>query len=254
VVAEPLYHRIHGPEGAPVVVLSHALGSSSEMWDEVVAPLQTRYRLVRPDTRGHGRSPAPLGPYAIADLVADQLALLDELAIARASFVGLSMGGAVCMLLAATAPERVDRLVLCSTAEKFGDPDGWRERAATVRSEGTEALADIAMERWFTPEFVLQEPGRVAHTRGIFVATDDEGYAGCCDAIAEWDFTDRLGEITAPTMVVGGRRDPTVAPERSQALAAAIPGAALALIPGAAHLTAVSHPQELATAVLAHLG
>jgi len=99
-----------------------------------------------------------------------------------------------------------------------------------------------------------QEPDRVAHTRGIFVATDDEGYAACCDAIAEWDFTERLGEITAPTMVVGGQRDPTVAPERSQALAAAIPGAALALIPGAAHLTAVSHPQELATAVLAHLG
>jgi len=86
VVAEPLSHRLDGPDGAPVIVLSHALGSSSEMWDEVVAPLQTRYRLVRPDTRGHGRSPAPLGPYAIADLVADQLALLDELAIARASF------------------------------------------------------------------------------------------------------------------------------------------------------------------------
>ena len=253
-VGEPLSHRIDGPEGAPVVVLSHALGSSSETWEEVAAPLQTRYRVVRPDTRGHGRSPAPPGPYTIADLAADQLALLDELGIARASFVGLSMGGAVCMLLGATAPERVDRLVLCSTAEKFGDPDGWRERAATVRSEGTEALADIAMERWFTPEFTLQEPDRVARTRGIFVVTDDEGYAACCDAIAEWDFTERLGEITAPTMVVGGQRDPTVAPDRSRALAAAIPGAALALIPGAAHLTAVSHPQELATAVLAHLG
>ena len=124
-VAEPLDHRIDGPEGAPVVVLSHALGSSSEMWQRVLPPLAARHRVVRSDTRGHGRSPAPPGPYAIADLVADQLALLDGLGIERASFVGLSMGGAVCMLLAATAPERVDRLALCSTAEKFGDPDGW---------------------------------------------------------------------------------------------------------------------------------
>jgi 3-oxoadipate enol-lactonase len=254
VVAEPLYRRVDGPEGAPVVVLSHALGSSFEMWQRVLTPLATRYRVLRCDTRGHGRSPAPPGPYAIADLVADQLGLLDTLGIDRASFVGLSMGGAVCMLLAATAPERVDRLVLCSTAEKFGGPAGWLERAATVRDQGTEALADGTMERWFTPEFALREPDAVERIREIFTATDAEGYAACCEAIAAWDFAHRLGEIAAPTMVVGGRRDPTVVPERSQALAAAIRGAALAIIPDAAHLTAVSHPQELATAVLAHLG
>jgi 3-oxoadipate enol-lactonase len=249
-----LNHRIDGPAAAPVVVLSHALGSSLEMWRPQVAALTTRYRVLRCDTRGHGASPAPQGPYAIDDLVADQLAVLDDLEIARASFVGLSLGGAVCMLLAATAPERVDRLVLCSTAERFGDPAGWLERAATVRSHGTEALADVAMERWFTPEFAAREPDVVERIREIFAATDAEGYAACCEAIAGWDFADRLGEITAPTMVVGGQRDPTVMPERSQALAAAIPGAVLAIIPDAAHLTAVSHPQELTTAVLAHLG
>ena len=249
-----LNHRIDGPAAAPVVVLSHALGSSLEMWRPQVAALTTRYRVLRCDTRGHGASPAPQGPYAIDDLVADQLAVLDDLEIARASFVGLSLGGAVCMLLAATAPERVDRLVLCSTAEQFGDPAGWLERAATVRSHGTEALADVAMERWFTPEFAAREPDVVERIREIFAATDAEGYAACCEAIAGWDFADRLGEITAPTMVVGGQRDPTVTPERSQALAAAIPGAVLAIIPDAAHLTAVSHPQELTTAVLAHLG
>ena len=167
-VAEPLHHRVDGPEGAPVVVLSHALGPSSEMWQRVLAPLATRYRVLRCDTRGHGRSPAPPGPYAIADLVADQLALLDELGIDRASFVGLSMGGAVCMLLAATAPERVDRLVLCSTAEKFGEPAGWLERAATVRDQGTGALADGTMERWFTPGFAVREPDAVERIREIF--------------------------------------------------------------------------------------
>jgi 3-oxoadipate enol-lactonase len=254
VVAEPLHHRLDGPEGAPVVVLSHALGSSSAMWERIMPPLASRYRVLRCDTRGHGESPAPHGPYAMADLVDDQLAVLDELAIERASFLGLSMGGAVCMLLAATAPKRVDRLVLCSTAPKFGDPDAWRERAATVRSEGTEALADMAMERWFTPEFTSEEPEQVAGIRAIFTATDAEGYAACCDAISGWDFDDRLAEITAPTMVIAGQRDPTVPPERAQALAAGIRGAALAIIPGAAHLTAVSHPRELATAALAHLG
>ena len=237
-----------------MVVLSHALGSSLEMWRAVGPMLTPHYRVLRADTRGHGASPAPDGPYAIADLVADQLALLDELGIERASFVGLSMGGAVCMLLAATAPERVDRLVLCSTAEKFGDPDGWRERAATVRSQGTEALADVAMERWFTPEFMALEPAAVERIREIFAATPADGYAACCDAIAGWDFGARVGEIAAPAMVIGGRRDPTVPPERSQALAAGLPDAVLALIPGAAHLTAVSDPLPFGTALLAHLG
>lgn len=253
-VAGLLRHRLDGPDGAPVVVLSHALGSSSAMWGRIMPPFHTRHRVLRCDTRGHGESPVPAGPYAMADLVDDQLAVLDALGIERASFVGLSMGGAVCMLLAATAPERVDRLVLCSTAAKFGDPGAWRERAATVRGEGTEALADGAMERWFTPEFTHEEPEQVAATRAIFTATDREGYASCCDAIAGWDFEDRLAELRAPTMVIGGQRDRTVPPERAQELAAAIPGAALAMIPGAAHLTAVSHPRELATAALAHLG
>jgi 3-oxoadipate enol-lactonase len=249
-----LHHRLDGPAGAPVIVLSHALGSSLEMWRPVLPALTVRHRALRSDTRGHGASPAPDGPYTIADLVADQLAVMDELRIERASFVGLSMGGAVCMLLAATAPERVDRLVLCSTAEKFGDREGWLERAATVRGSGAEALADMALERWFTPEFAAREPDTVSRIREIFAATDAEGYASCCDAIADWDFGDRLREIAAPTMVLGGQRDPTVPPERSRALAAGLPGATLALIPGAAHLTVVSDPQPFATAVLAHLG
>ena len=146
------------------------------------AALATRYRVLRCDTRGHGRSPAPPGPYAIADLVADQLAVLDDLGI-DAGLVRrpARWAGAVCMLLAATAPERVDRLVLCSTAEKFGDPAGWLERAATVRSHGHGGAGDVTMERWFTPEFAVREPDAVERIREIFAATDAEGYAACCD-------------------------------------------------------------------------
>ena len=177
----------------------------------MVAPLATRYRVLRCDTRGHGRSPAPPGPYAIADLVADQLALLDELGIDRASFVGLSHGRRGLHAAGGDGARAGGSpgAVLDRGEASAIRPAGWSVRRRCA-SEGTEALADVTMERWFTPEFAVREPDAVARIREVFAATDAEGYAACCEAIAAWDFADRLGEIAAPTMVVGGRRDPTV--------------------------------------------
>src|SRR4051794_3728752 len=139
-MAVELHHRWDGPEGAPVVVLSNSLGTTSELWDRQLGALTERFRVVRYDTRGHGGSPVPPRPYAIDDLGADLLALLDRLGVARASVCGVSLGGMTAMWLAARAPERVERLVLCCTSARFADPAAWAERAALVRARGMEAV------------------------------------------------------------------------------------------------------------------
>ncbi|SCX45825.1 3-oxoadipate enol-lactonase [Klenkia marina] len=249
-----VHHEVTGPEGAPVVVLSNSLGATLEMWDPQVAALAERFRVVRYDTRGHGRSPAAQGDSTIDDLADDVLALLDRLRIGRAHVVGLSIGGMTGLRLAARNPERVDRLVvLCSSAHP-GNPDAWRDRAATARSQGTGALAEAVVGRWFTPAFAEAHPDLVARMRETIAACDDEGYAGCCAAVGALDLRDQLDAITAPTLVISGADDPALPPEHQGAIAAGIRGAALLTLSPAAHIANVEQPEHVTAALLAHLG
>jgi 3-oxoadipate enol-lactonase len=245
-----LHHRLDGQEGAPPLLLCNSLGTTLEMWDPQVPALATRFRLVRYDQRGHGRSAVPPGPYAIDDLGTDALALLDELEIARASFCGLSIGGMVGMWLAAEAPERVHRLVLCCTAPVLPPREQWLERAATVRAHGVSAIADATLGRWFTPA----APETLRETfRAMLVATPAEGYASCCEALADLDLRDRLAEIEAPTLAVTGAEDPVAPPETGERLAASIAGARHVTIAGARHIANAEQPSTFTQHVLAHL-
>src|SRR4051812_39232558 len=123
------------------------------MWDRMAPQLAERLRVIRVDARGHGRSPVPDGPYEIADLGADVVALLDRLELDRASFCGLSIGGMVGQWLGAHAPERIDHLVLCCTGSHLPD-GGFTERAGAVRAAGgTHRIAETVIERWLTPGF-----------------------------------------------------------------------------------------------------
>jgi 3-oxoadipate enol-lactonase len=245
---------VEGPEGAPVVLLSNSLGATLEMWEPQVAALAERFRVVRYDTRGHGRSPSPQGDSTVDDLADDVLALLDRLRIPQAHVVGLSIGGMTGLRLAARNPERVDRLVvLCSSAYP-GNPDAWRERAATARTQGTGALAEAVVGRWFTPAFAEANPELVARMRETITASDDEGYASCCAAVGALDLRDQLDAITAPTLVISGADDPALPPEHQQAIAAGIRGAALLTVAPAAHIANIEQPQHVTDALLAHLG
>ena len=249
-----VHHEVTGPEGAPVVLLSNSLGATLEMWDPQLPALAERYRVVRYDTRGHGRSPAPQGDSTIDDLADDVLALLDRLRVTTAHVVGLSIGGMTGLRLAARNPERVDRLVvLCSSAHP-GNPDAWRERAATARREGTGALAEAVVGRWFTPAFAEAHPDLVARMRDTIAACDDEGYASCCAAVGALDLRDQLDAITAPTLVISGAEDPALPPAHQDAIAAGIRGAALLTVSPAAHLANLEQPQHVTDALLAHLG
>jgi 3-oxoadipate enol-lactonase len=247
-----LNHVLEGPEDAPVLVLSNSLGSTLGMWDDQAPVLRERFRLLRYDQRGHGDSPVPSGPYKIEDLGRDALALLDRLDIERASFCGLSIGGLVGMWLAGEAPERVERLVLCCTAARF-DSDFYDARAHKVRSEGVGSIADVVLERWFTPEFRAARPETVEWAGDMLRGTPTEGYAGCCEVLRDADMRSRLGEIRAPTLVVAGAEDPAATVDQAEEIRDSIPGARLVVIEGAAHLANVEQPEGVTREILNHL-
>jgi 3-oxoadipate enol-lactonase len=249
-----LHHRLEGPADAPVVVLSSSIGTTMAMWDPQREALAAEWRLLRYDHPGHGGSPPPPGALTMADLTRQVLALLDELGLQRVSWCGLSLGGMVGQWLAVHAPGRLDRLVLCCTTAGFRDPGTWEERAATVRAGGTAALADRAMERWFTTGFREREPEAVARCRAMLVEqSSPEGYAACIEAIRDFDLHDRLGSIRAPTLVVAGDEDPSTPVAHARALVAGIPGARLEVVP-AAHLANIEQPDAVTRAIAAHLG
>lgn len=247
------HHEVTGPPDGPPLLLANALGTSLRLWDPQVAGLAARYRVIRFDTRGHGRSPAPAGPYTIGELGADALAVLDRLGVARAHVCGLSLGGAVGMWLARYAPERVDRLVLCCTSARFGPAGPWVERARTVRAGGTGAIADTVAGRWFTPGYAAREPERVATVRAMLAGTPVEGYAACCDLLAHLDLRAALGAIAAPTLVVSAAEDPATPPGDGAEIARGIPGARFVVVADAAHLANVERPDVVTGLVLDHL-
>jgi 3-oxoadipate enol-lactonase len=242
---------VDGPENAPVLVLGNAQATSTAMWEPQLAALTERFRLVRYDHRGHGGSPVPAGPYTLADLGADLLALLDSLGLERVHLGGLSLGGMVAMWVAAHEPSRVDRLALLCTSARFGPPELWSRRIETVRAHGIESIADTLLSRWFTPEF--DKPDVIGWARDMLTATPAAGYMGCCAAIQTMDLRPVLGAITAPTLVIAGAADPATPPEHARVIAAGIPGARLEIVPDAAHLANVEQPEAVTALLLDHL-
>jgi 3-oxoadipate enol-lactonase len=232
----------------PIVVLSHALGCDLSMWDGVTAALQDRYTVLRYDHRGHGRSTADDGAYDIDALADDAAALIRAQAGGQpVHFAGLSMGGMTAQALGARHPGLVRSLVVANSASHYDAAARtmWQARIDTVLSQGVAAIADGAMERWFTPELRADVAGggaaRVAKLRAVLVATPAAPYADACAAVARIDLAAGNGRIACPTLVIAGSRDEATPPAMSEAIAAQIPGARLVTL-DAAHLSAVEQP------------
>jgi 3-oxoadipate enol-lactonase len=234
-------------------MLSNSLGTDLGMWDDQLPSLVEHFRVLRYDQRGHGRSPAPPGPYTIAELAGDALDLLDRLGLGRVSFCGVSLGGMTGMWLAVNAPERLDRLALCCTSAYLPPRENWTDRAATVRARGTDAVVDGALERWFTPALARLRPDAVERTRRALLDMSAEGYAGCCEAIAAHDLRAELGSIRAPTLVLAAADDPATPPEHGRLIAETVEGARLVVLERGRHLIAVEEPGAFARAVVPHL-
>lgn len=244
---------VSGRADAPAVVLSNSLGSTHRMWDAQLADLEQRFRVVRYDTRGHGGSPVPEGPYVIDDLADDLVALLDRLDIAKAHLVGLSLGGMTVMRVAIRNPERVQRLALLCTGAQLPPASAWTDRAATVRAQGSAAVAAAVVQRWFTPAHLDARPDVRSGYEQMVAATPAEGYAACCEAIAELDLREQLSGITAPTLAIAGADDPATPPAKLEEIVARIPGARLLTVPQAAHLANVEQPAIITPALIEHL-
>ena len=247
---QAVLHWIKEGQG-PVVVLSHALGCDNSMWDGVAALLKSRYTVLRYDHRGHGQSPAPAGPYTLAMLADDAARLIAEQAAGPVHFVGLSMGGMTAQALAAAHPQLVKSVVIANAASWYDEAARalWQARVNTVLAQGIAAIADGAMQRWFTPEFRADQVGggaqRVAALRQQLEKTDAAAYAASCEAVASIDFRSSNRRIQCPALVIAGTRDEATPLAMSEVICHGIEGAQLRTL-DAAHLSAVEQPQAFA--------
>jgi 3-oxoadipate enol-lactonase len=249
----PLWVKVEGPQRAPVLVLSNSLGTDLHMWDAQAASFAQRFRLVRYDRRGHGKSGVPPGPYTMERLGRDALAIANGLHLAKFDWCGLSMGGMEGMWLAANAPERVERLILSNTSCYYPDKSFWDERITAIRaSGGLASLADRILGLWFSREFRARAPEAVAPLKAMLAATQVEGYIACCEAIRDMDHRDILSRIAAPTLIIAGRGDQATPVAAAQFIHSRIPGAALTILE-AAHISNVEQPTSYTDAVLGFL-
>ncbi|MCA1867961.1 3-oxoadipate enol-lactonase [Agrobacterium genomosp. 3] len=226
-----LRYRLDGQEG-PWLLFSNSLGTNLNMWDAQIADLSREFRILRYDTRGHGESSAPPAPYTLAELGGDILALLDALDIDRANFCGISLGGLTGQWLGINAADRLDRIVLCATAARIGSAESWNARIATVKEKGLSVLREATLERWFTPRFYRAEQENVDLLLKSFICTAEEGYIGCCSALASADFHSELGVISHRVLCISGEDDPVCPPSDLQQIAAKVQNGQHSTLPG----------------------
>jgi 3-oxoadipate enol-lactonase len=247
-----VHYALSGAAGAPVVVLSNSLGANFSMWDPQVLALESHFRILRYDTRGHGKSSVTPSPYSVELLARDVLALLDALGLDRVHFCGLSMGGMIGMWLGVNAAERLGKLVLCSTAAKIGTAETWNARIDAVRTGGMKAVAPAVLERWFTPEFRARSPQVVSSVRQMLETTPLEGYMACCAAVRDADQRETLSSIRAPSLVLMGAHDPATTPADGRFLVERIPGARYVELP-TAHLSNLEAPEQFSSELIRFL-
>lgn len=234
-----IYWRRDGHTAAPPLLLSNSLGTDCAFWDPVMPRLTEYFHVVRMDTRGHGASDAPAGPYTLVMLTDDALAVADAAGLARFAFAGVSMGGAIGMDLAIRHPARLTRLMLSNTAASF-PAEVFDQRVAAVTAGGMAAVVDGVLQRFFTDGFRRRDGAVLASVRSTLLSLDPVGYIGCCHAVRDTRLEAGLAAITTPTLVLVGDHDLSTPPEKGRAIAAAIPGARLASLP-TAHL---AHPEQ----------
>ncbi|MDA4844443.1 3-oxoadipate enol-lactonase [Hoeflea poritis] len=244
--AHELQCRIEGEAGNPWLILSNSLATDHAMWQPQIDTLTRTHRVLRYDTRGHGESAAPAGPYAFDDLVSDVIGLMDALEIEKATFMGLSLGGMTALGLALDHPDRIERILCCDARADAPDlyKQMWPAMIKKAREEGMDALVAPTLERWFSTNFRTNPTNRPAleATGDMIRRTAVEGYAGCASALMRLDYLPRLSQIAIPAHFIVGEHDPAAPPNVMREMAAATPGADFTVIPGAAHLSNVERP------------
>ncbi len=230
----------------PVVTFSHSLACTLSMWDEQVRALKNRYRVLRYDTRGHGQTSAPAGAYTLEQLAEDLKGLLDGLGITATHFVGLSMGGMIGQVFALKHPAMVQSLTLCDTTSRYPAAAApvWEERIKTVGAKGMEPMVAPTLERWFTASFRARRKDLMERVGAMIRSTPAPGYIGCCHALPKINVTERLKDVRCPGLVIVGEEDPGTPVDMARDIHAALPGAELAILSRASHLSNLEQPAE----------
>jgi 3-oxoadipate enol-lactonase len=253
-----LFTRVDGGEraDAPWIVLSNSLAADHTMWDPQVPLLASRYRVLRYDTRGHGQSDAPEGPYTLPMLVGDVVGLLDHYGIEKATFMGLSLGGMTGLGLAIAHGDRLHKLVCCDARADAPESfvKGWDERLAVVEKHGLNGILQGTLERWLVPSFRTAHPEVVAHVERMILETAVTGYRGCAEALKRLDYLKDLARIAVPTLFLVGAQDLAAPADAMRRMAEAVPGAKLVIIPDAAHLPNLDNITAFNEAVSGFLG
>jgi 3-oxoadipate enol-lactonase/4-carboxymuconolactone decarboxylase len=244
-----LFYTVEGPDTAPAILFSNSLGTDHTMWRPQADSLMGRFRVIRYDTRGHGRSTAPGDAFTVEQLGRDVLAIMDALSIDRAVFCGLSMGGLTGMWLGANAPARFSGIVLANTAARIGTADTWNARIDMVLRDGMASVAEASLQRWFTPRFVAEADSSLADLREVLNGLDPRGYAASCAAVRDADLRDAVRTIAVPVLVIAGSADPSTPATEGKALADSIPGADYVEL-DAAHLSNREKPGQFIGALL----
>jgi 3-oxoadipate enol-lactonase len=247
-----IHYELAGPDGVPTLVLSNSLGSNLSMWDPQIPALTQHFRVLRYDTRGHGQSSIPRGPYTVDQLGRDVLALLDQLRLDRVHFCGLSMGGSTGMWLGTNAPQRLNKLVLCNTSAKIGTPEIWNPRMDAVRNGGLRAISNGVMSRWLSDSFRAKFPDVAAKTQQMLESTDPQGYLANCAAIRDFDARASVSSIVAPTLVISGTSDVSTPAVDGRYLAEQIRGARYVEL-DAAHLSNIEQSARFTSEMVSFL-
>lgn len=243
-----LNYEIDGRSAAPVLVLSHSLGTNLTMWEPQITPLTRLFRVLRYDSRGHGQSVVAPGPYTIELLARDLLALLDHVGANRAHFCGLSMGGMIGLWLGINEPRRLNKLVLCNTAALIGPAERWDKRIEDVRQRGLEAIAGEVLEVWFSSSFRERAPETIDHMRQMLTQTSPDGYVASCAAIRDADLRSGVSRVRVPTLVVAGARDSGTPPSAGLYIADRVERGRYVEL-NAAHLSNIEAPDRFTAAV-----
>lgn len=236
----------------PWLTMAHSLACNVSMWDAQAALLAQRFRVLRFDTRGHGLSSAPPGPYTLEELAADVHGLFAALAIERTHWVGLSMGGMIGETYALAHPEVFETLVLADTTSRRppNAREMWDERIRIAQRDGMDALVESTLARWFTAPFRAARPDVMARIANDIRTTPVDGFAGCCEAISRVDLLDRLHEIRCPVLVMVGDQDHGTPPEMARQIHQNLPGSQLEIVPDASHLSNIEQPERFNRALL----
>jgi 3-oxoadipate enol-lactonase len=246
-----LNYRFDGPEQGDVIMFSNSLAADITMWDnQVPALIEAGYRVLRYDSRGHGQSAVPKGPYSIELLSSDAVRLMDVLGLEKVHFCGLSMGGMVGQMLGARHPEKLISLTLSSTAAILSPREIWNERIELVRGSGMKSIVDTTINRWFTKSGQDRAPHEIKKVRRVIMNTSVDGYCACCAAIRDMDLRDTLNAISSQVLVLVGEQDQGTPVSVAEYIHSRIPSSELKIIPDAAHFVNVEQTNAFNDALI----